>query len=257
MASPQKENGYTAIANELLQSICAAKFNGTQYKIVLCIMRYTYGFSRKSHSLSISFISKVTGVSKRYISAELQRLVEQNVVSVLSDHTDTTSRVLALNKDYKKWFASGTIVHQMKSCSPDEPEQDTTDEELFTTTGEELFIQENKLKTKLKTSIYGEFENVRLTDEEYGKLSARLPGFEKRIEDLSLYLAQTGKKYKSHYATILSWARKDGVELKKPEKPPEPERQFESEEQRQAQLEFVRNLGIGNIFKTASEEDML
>ena len=67
----QLENGYTKIANELLVAIYGTNFNATQLKIILCVIRYTYGFNRKSHELSIGFISKATGISKRYISEEL------------------------------------------------------------------------------------------------------------------------------------------------------------------------------------------
>lgn len=56
-------------------------------------------------------------------------------------------------------------------------------------------------------NIYGEFKNVKLTEEEYKKLEERnlLP----YIEKLSSYIASKGKKYKSHYATILTWSRKE------------------------------------------------
>ena len=57
---------------------------------------------------------------------------------------------------------------------------------------------------------YGEYANVLLTDEELGKLQAEFPGdWEDRIERLSGYLAQSGKRYKNHLATIRNWARKD------------------------------------------------
>lgn len=56
---------------------------------------------------------------------------------------------------------------------------------------------------------YGEYNNVLLTDEEYQKLSAEYSDLAERIERLSSYVASTGKKYKSHYATIRNWARKD------------------------------------------------
>lgn len=57
---------------------------------------------------------------------------------------------------------------------------------------------------------YGMYENVLLTDEEYGKLQEEFPAdLQERIERLSEYIASTGKKYKSHLATIRSWARKD------------------------------------------------
>ena len=57
---------------------------------------------------------------------------------------------------------------------------------------------------------YGMYENVLLTDEDYQKLREEFPhDYTDRIERLSEYIASTGKKYKSHLATIRSWARKD------------------------------------------------
>lgn len=56
----------------------------------------------------------------------------------------------------------------------------------------------------------GEFGNVHLTEEELEKLKERFPyDWQAKIERLSEYMASRGKRYKSHYATILSWARKD------------------------------------------------
>jgi phage replication O-like protein O len=152
VASPQVEDGYTRIANELLEAIYSTGFNGTQFKILLCIIRYTYGFKRKSHDLSIGFISKATGVSRRYISAELSRLIDSKVITVLQEHTDTTSRVLALNKNYTQWNISRTNNQQVKNISTGELEQHTTDEELITTTDEELFTQERNNKENIKES---------------------------------------------------------------------------------------------------------
>ena len=66
---------------------------------------------------------------------------------------------------------------------------------------------------------HGEYKNVLLTDEELDKLQAEFPDWQDRIERLSAYVASTGKKYKSHYATIRNWAQKDGV--KKPQRQPD------------------------------------
>ena len=57
---------------------------------------------------------------------------------------------------------------------------------------------------------YGLYKNVLFTDEEHQKLQEEFPhDYTERIERLSEYIASTGKKYKSHLATIRSWARKD------------------------------------------------
>ena len=56
---------------------------------------------------------------------------------------------------------------------------------------------------------YGEYKNVLLTDDELNKLKERFIDYQERIERLSEYIASKGTKYKSHYATILSWARRE------------------------------------------------
>ena len=56
---------------------------------------------------------------------------------------------------------------------------------------------------------YGAYRNVLLSDEDLLKLREEFPDWEARIERLSEYIASTGKRYKSHLATIRAWARKD------------------------------------------------
>ena len=41
MANPQIENGYTVIANEILDHLYKQSLNGTELKVVMCILRYT------------------------------------------------------------------------------------------------------------------------------------------------------------------------------------------------------------------------
>ena len=56
---------------------------------------------------------------------------------------------------------------------------------------------------------YGEYKNVLLTDDELQKLKTEFSDYESYIERLSGYIESSGKKYKSHYATIRNWVRKD------------------------------------------------
>jgi hypothetical protein len=77
--------------------------------------------------------------------------------------------------------------------------------------------KEKKRKEELKKEnikekkVFGEFENVKLTEKEYSKLIERFSEKEtkEKIETLSIYIESKGKKYPSHYATILAWDRKD------------------------------------------------
>lgn len=56
---------------------------------------------------------------------------------------------------------------------------------------------------------YGEFKNVLLTENEYQQLGECFSDRDSRIEDLSYYIGSHGDKYKSHYRTILTWARNE------------------------------------------------
>ena len=63
-------------------------------------------------------------------------------------------------------------------------------------------------------NTYGEFGNVKMTTAEFEKL-VQAEGAERAnalIEELSSYLASSGKRYKSHYATLLNWGRRKDKE---------------------------------------------
>ena len=70
--------------------------------------------------------------------------------------------------------------------------------------------------TEPAKNSYGEFGNVKMTTAEFDKL-VKAEGAERAnalIEELSSYLASSGKRYKSHYATLLNWGRRKDKELR-------------------------------------------
>ena len=72
---------------------------------------------------------------------------------------------------------------------------------------------DTKTKEPAKNS-YGEFGNVKMTTAEFEKF-VQAVGAERAnalIEELSSYLASSGKRYKSHYATLLNWGRRKDKE---------------------------------------------
>ena len=68
---------------------------------------------------------------------------------------------------------------------------------------------------------YGEYKNVLLSDEELERLQKELPDWQNMVERLSEYIASSGKKYKSHYATLRSWNRREPKSNKPPQVYPE------------------------------------
>lgn len=74
---------------------------------------------------------------------------------------------------------------------------------------------EGKEETQMSTPIlYGEYKNISLTDEEYGKLKEQLKEHtDTMIDKLSRYIESSGKTYKNHYVTILNWYEQDKEKL--------------------------------------------
>lgn len=103
MASPQKENGYTSIANELLEQIYRRRFSASQLKILLLVIRFTYGFNRKTAALSNTFIAAGTGIHEITVSKEVGTLLRDNVLELYKKPSFHNSRVIGINKDYEGW----------------------------------------------------------------------------------------------------------------------------------------------------------
>ena len=103
MASPQLENGYTTIANEILEVLMGIKINATQYKIMICLIRNTYGWNKKSGPLSVSYIAKATNLNDRQVRRELTALIDTKMVKVTKKQTATNPRELGINKNYEEW----------------------------------------------------------------------------------------------------------------------------------------------------------
>ena len=61
-------------------------------------------------------------------------------------------------------------------------------------------------------AAYGRYSNVFLSDKELAELKRELPGkWEYYIDRLSCHIASSGKKYRSHAATIYKWSQEDAA----------------------------------------------
>jgi phage replication O-like protein O len=111
MANPQKEKGYTPIANEILEHLILVRLSGSQFRIILAVLRYTYGFSRKQHELSDSYLAKAIGVSRHNLNRDINPLFKMNILTVIKrGQADGTRSILAFNKDYETWNISNLIT---------------------------------------------------------------------------------------------------------------------------------------------------
>lgn len=79
--SPQLENGYTAIANELYEVIAKWRFSSYEYRILTFIIRKTYGWNKKSDWISLSQFVEGTGIRDVHVCRTINLLIKQNVIT--------------------------------------------------------------------------------------------------------------------------------------------------------------------------------
>ena len=145
---------------------------------------------------------------------EIKKVKNKDLIARVFAHIKGSE---SLNETVKKIIdeyeeKNGTLYYSNIKQNDNENENDN--EVSLPDTGNESFNDSlsDPPVTKPKKPVkhkHGEYNNVLLTDEELEKLKAEYPDWQERIERLSSYVASTGKSYKSHYATIRNWARKD------------------------------------------------
>lgn len=143
---------------------------------------------------SVNSICIGTGLTPRSVRTCIKRLISTNEIAI-----KTTNKYTLVT------IANWALYQQ----DPEKTTNKTTSEVTIKRQSNDNQTTTNKNDKKDKKNIYGSFSNVTLTDDELQKLKERFSDWQKKIDDLSAYIASRGKRYASHYATILTWARRD------------------------------------------------
>ncbi|MEW6417625.1 MAG: replication protein [Nitrospirota bacterium] len=100
MASPQVEDGYTKIANELLEAMARIRIPGEPRQVFDVVLRRTYGFNKKADAISLSQFCLATGLKRNTICRAVQKLLSLNLIT---KKETTLSTLYAINKDFETW----------------------------------------------------------------------------------------------------------------------------------------------------------
>jgi len=103
MASPQKENGFTSIANEIISSLVKACLLGSEYQITFWVIRQTYGFQKKEDFISLSQFEKWTGLSRPTVVKTIKNLTFKKIII-------KENNKYRFNKDWEKWGSKGVLT---------------------------------------------------------------------------------------------------------------------------------------------------
>lgn len=102
MESPQLENGYLKIANEIFDAFCRTRISGVERQILDCILRKTYGWGKCEDAISLSQFAVMTGVKKPNIERAINGLLSKKIITIIKNDNDGIN-VYRFVKDFSKW----------------------------------------------------------------------------------------------------------------------------------------------------------
>lgn len=147
--SPQLENGYTRLANELLDALIGAGLTARQWAVVMAIVRKTYGFNKTSDEIGLSQLVAMTGLDKGNLSKTVREL-ESSKVILRSEGTHGHS--LGINKKYKQWGLSNQQpqLSKQQQLSIQQPRGCQNDNETVVKTTTQGLSKQQPQNTSLK-----------------------------------------------------------------------------------------------------------
>jgi len=105
MSGPQLENGYTRIANEILEALCRVNLSPYESRVLWFLLRKTYGWKKKSDRIALSQFSKGLRLDRRLVHRSLKNLSTEKKMIVIS-RDDKNRPTYGFQKDYSKWRMS-------------------------------------------------------------------------------------------------------------------------------------------------------
>lgn len=125
------EDGFTRIANLILEALAMVRINSTQTGICLFLMRRTFGWNRSQDAVSLGDFAAACGTSKTYISRQLADLLRKNIIRHLAYEPGKTL-IYAFVTNINEWDTScinlETLVENDRNglyeCAP----EDSSDE---------------------------------------------------------------------------------------------------------------------------------
>lgn len=103
--SPQVEEGYTRISNELMEAMIGFGLTARQWSVLMALTRKTYGYQKKEDDVSLSQLGGLCGLPKSHVSSTIKQLVAMNVITKKAGNYGT---ILSINKDYSAWNREGS-----------------------------------------------------------------------------------------------------------------------------------------------------
>ena len=98
---PHLEDGYIRIANELFDAVLKKLTSYRHIKVVLAILRKTYGYQKKEDDITISQLAELTGIHRNNVGAAIKELEQMRVINPV--RAGSHGLMIGVNKRHSEW----------------------------------------------------------------------------------------------------------------------------------------------------------
>jgi phage replication O-like protein O len=102
--NPQKENGFTPIANDILEKLICFRVPGEQRQCLDFIIRKTFGWNETWIMISIKQFADATGLAKPSVIRALKKLEQQKII-IVKNQDGMSAKTYRINKHFDLWKA--------------------------------------------------------------------------------------------------------------------------------------------------------
>lgn len=110
------EDGYTPIANLILEVLAMARMSGVQKGICLFLFRRTYGWGIKEDEISLKEFAEAVDSSSSYVSKQLKQLIKWNVI-VRTSYNPGKTPTYTFNTRVADWDKGCVNIQGLNKCA--------------------------------------------------------------------------------------------------------------------------------------------
>ena len=113
MENEDKKGFYTRIPNEVMEALAKIKLTLYEIRILLYIMRKTFGWGKDEDAVSLNQFVKETGITRRHVGRTLSCLEDKNIIKV---YRGKSVNSYSVNTETGSWKLGGGTSGGTSTC---------------------------------------------------------------------------------------------------------------------------------------------
>jgi len=221
--TPQLEDGYTTIANEIIDNLQSLYLSPNEWKILWTVVRKTYGWKKKEDRISISQFQTATRLSRPNAHRAIRSLVAK---SILVAKQSTAGTIYSFNKRYSDWKSEPSSKYRgvVAKLTQDGSQTDTG---VVAKQSTKLVAKQSNTKEKKTTitkttiqkkiALYSKIDDLLESDLEEiaNRYKVPMAFVLSKKEDMFLWANEKAGRGKDRNwkLTLMNWVKRDALQV--------------------------------------------